>query len=109
MTDHIIHGTGGMTCKHCGFTQAVKMPVPINDMLTQFDAFTEAHKGCKRPQSEAVMSEYIQGFDTGYGFVLHEIEQYIKRHDYEPRITGPLLNLLAFLKAGDKPAIGESP
>lgn len=101
--DHIIHGKDGMTCKHCGFTQAVKMPVPIDDMLTQFDAFMEAHKGCTRPQTETVMSEYIQGFDTGYGFVLHEIEQYIKRHDCEPRITISLFNLLAYLKAGDKP------
>jgi hypothetical protein len=153
-----------MECKHCGFTQAVKMPVPIDDMLTQFDAFAEAHKGCTAPQSETVTPEYIigwgmgfaeltnaqkaerywkaaealdkkgdeyfaagnlvmakacrerallaanravryskfQGFDGGYVFVLNEIEQYIKRHDYEPLITGPLLNLLAFLKAGDK-------
>jgi hypothetical protein len=102
MTDHIIHGKGGMTCKHCGFTQAVKMPVPIDDMLTQFDAFTEAHKGCTAPQSEAVMSEYIQGFDAGYSYVLTEVEQYIKRHDYDPRTTYPLLTLLAHLKAGDQ-------
>jgi hypothetical protein len=49
------------------------------------------------------MREYIKGFDAGYGYALNEVEQYIKRHDYEPRITGPLLNLLAHLKAGDKP------
>jgi len=100
-TDHILHNEAGMKCQHCGFIKALKMPDTIDNVLSQFDAFTEAHKGCKAPQSETVMSEYIQGFDAGYGFVLHEIEQYIKRHDYEPRITGPLLNLLAHLKAKD--------
>ena len=48
--------------------------------------------------NETDMSEYIAGFDAGYDCVLREIERYIKRHDYEPRITGPLLNLLAHLK-----------
>ena len=52
--------------------------------------------------SETTMSEYIKGFDAGYGYALLEVEQYIKRHDYEPRITGPLLNLLAHLKMEDK-------
>jgi len=104
-TDHIVQNakTQRIECKHCGWTQAVKMPVPINDILAQFDAFTKAHEGCKRPQSEAVMSEYIQGFDAGYGLALDEIEKYIKRHDYEPRITGPLLSLLAHLKMEGKP------
>jgi hypothetical protein len=52
--------------------------------------------------NETTMSEYIKGFDAGYGYALNEVEQYIKRHDYEPRITGPLLNLLAHLKMEDK-------
>ena len=52
--------------------------------------------------NETVMSEYIKGFDAGYGYALHEVERYIKRHDYEPRITGPLLHLLAHLKMEDK-------
>lgn len=51
---------------------------------------------------ETNMSEYIAGFDAGYDCVLREIERYIKRHDYEPRITGPLLNLLAHLKLEEK-------
>ena len=55
--------------------------------------------------SETTMSEYIKGFDAGYGYALNEVEQYIKRHDYEPRIIGPLLNLLAHLKMEDKPNV----
>ena len=104
-TDHIVHNTitNRLDCQHCGFSEALKMPATIDGILVKMDAFTEAHKGCTAPQSETVMSEYIQGFDAGYGFVLHEIEQYIKRHDYEPRITGPLLNLLAYLKVEGKP------
>jgi len=53
---------------------------------------------------ETNMSEYIAGFDAGYDCVLREIERYIKRHDYEPRITGPLLTLLAHLKLEEKQA-----
>jgi hypothetical protein len=53
---------------------------------------------------ETNMSEYIAGFDAGYDCVLREIERYIKRHDYEPRITGPLLTLLAHLKMEEKQA-----
>jgi hypothetical protein len=51
---------------------------------------------------ETNMSEYIAGFDAGYDCVLREIERYIKRHDYEPRITGPVLNLLGHLKLEEK-------
>jgi len=82
-TDHIVHNsnTQRMECQHCGYTQAIKMPAPIDAILGKMDAFTKAHEGCKRPQSEAVMSEYIKGFDAGYGYVLTEVEQYIKRHD----------------------------
>lgn len=81
------------------------MPATFDSIVSKMDAFTEAHKGCTAPQSETVMSEYIAGFDTGYSFLMHQIEQYIKRHDYEPRITGPLINLLAYLKSFDKPKI----
>ena len=48
--------------------------------------------------SETVMSEYIKGFDAGYSYVLHEIEQWIKAHDYEPRAIWPVQQLLAKLK-----------
>jgi len=47
--------------------------------------------------------EYIKGFDHGCDYIVAEIERYIKRHDYEPRITSPLLNLLAHLKVEGKP------
>jgi hypothetical protein len=75
-TDHIVHNvvTRRMECKHCGFQQAVKMPDTIDSILAQFDVFIWAHKGCKAPASETVMSEYIKGFDAGYGYVLNEIE-----------------------------------
>jgi hypothetical protein len=77
-TDHIVHNvnTQRMECQHCGFQQAVKMPDTIDSILAQFDVFMWAHKGCKAPASEAVMSEYIKGFDAGYGYVLNEIERW---------------------------------
>jgi hypothetical protein len=77
-TDHIVHNvvTQCMECQHCGFQQAVKMPDTIDSILAQFDVFMWAHKGCKAPASEAVMSEYIKGFDAGYGYVLNEIERW---------------------------------
>jgi hypothetical protein len=52
--------------------------------------------------SETTMSEYIKGFDAGYGYAINEVVQYIRRHDYDPAVTGPLLNLLAHLKMEDK-------
>ena len=101
-TDHIVHNsnTQCMECQHCGFQQAVKMPVPVSDILTQFDAFTKAHEGCKRPQSEAVMSEYVKGFDAGYSYVLTEIERYI---DVYPNDVFAVKELLAHLKMEGKP------
>jgi hypothetical protein len=101
-TDHIVHNskTQRMECQHCGFTQAVKMPAPIDNILGTFDAFMEAHKGCKRPPSEAVMSDYIKGFDAGYGYVLNEIEQYI---DLYPHDVFAVKELLAHLKMESKP------
>ena len=110
-TDHIVHNTitNRIECQHCVFSEALKMPATIEAIVNKMDAFTEAHKGCTRPQSETLMSEYIQGFDTGYGFALVEIEQYIKRHEYNPNMIAPVLALLAHLKAGDKSDIRESP
>lgn len=59
---------------------------------------------------ETEMNEYIKGFDAGCNYIVTEIERYIKRHDYEPRIIGPLLTLLAHLKAeGTAHAIRENP
>jgi hypothetical protein len=105
-TDHIISNsqTQRMECQHCGFTQAIKMPVPLDDLLSQFDAFMDAHKACQRPPSEAVMSDYIKGFDAGYSYVLHQIEVYTK--DY-PSEVFVLVELLAHLKMEGKPDIRE--
>ena len=101
-TDHIIHNstTQRMECQHCGFTQAVKMPAPIDAILGTFDTFLEAHKGCKRPPSEALMSDYIKGFDAGYSYVLNEIERYI---DVYPVDVFAAKELLAHLKMEGKP------
>jgi hypothetical protein len=77
-TDHIVHNviTQCMECKHCGSDRAVKMPDTIDRILAQFDAFLAAHEACKVPAPETVMSEYIKGFDAGYGYVLNEIERW---------------------------------
>lgn len=102
-TDHIISNsnTQRLECQHCGFTQAVKMPVPLDDLLSQFDAFMDAHKGCERPQSETVMSEYIKGFDAGYSYVLSEIER------WQDEVGVDLHVLLSHLKMQDKPVEGK--
>ena len=105
-TDHIItdSDSGKFKCEFCGTEEAPPfMPAPIDVIIDAMDYFTSQHKDCKRPPAETVMSEYIKGFDSGYGLALDEIEKYIKRHDYEPRITGPLLSLLAHLKMEGKP------
>jgi hypothetical protein len=77
-TDHVVHNviTQRMECKHCGSDRAVKMPDTIDRILAQFDAFLAAHEACKVPAPETVMSEYIKGFDAGYGYVLNEIERW---------------------------------
>ena len=101
-TDHIVHNsnTQCMECQHCGFQQAVKMPAPIDAILGEFDAFTKAHKGCKRPPSEALMSDYIKGFDAGYDYVLNEVEQYIAKANSHDAMA--LVQLLAHLKMDGK-------
>jgi hypothetical protein len=45
------------------------------------------------------MSDYAKGFDHGQDFILAEIERYIQRREFEPRITEPLIDLLRHLKA----------
>ena len=46
------------------------------------------------------MSDYIKGFDSGYEYVLHEIENYIKQY---PDNKFALTELLAHLKMEGKP------
>jgi hypothetical protein len=93
-----------MECTHCGFQQAVKMPIPIDDMLTTMDAFLAHHGACAAPDPipETVMSEYIAGFDAGCDYSLREIERWIRRHDFDPRFIGPVEVLLAHLKMEGK-------
>ena len=102
--DHIINNlvTQCMECQHCGFTQAIKMPAPVDAILGKMDAFLEAHKDCKRPQAEAVMSDYIKGFDAGYAFVLNEVERHAKQYK-EKEICFAFLELLQHLKMEGKP------
>lgn len=99
-TDHVISNviTQRMECKHCGFQQALKMPDTIDAILAQMDTFIAAHKDCKAPIAEAVMSDYVKGFDHGYGYVINEIEIFIKAHSEDPRFVGPVEILLAKLK-----------
>lgn len=58
--------------------------------------------------SEATMSEYIKGFDAGYAYVLNEVEQWVKREQYDPQRIAPVLLLLAHLKMEDKPSTREN-
>jgi|TARA_R110000868_G_scaffold13814_2_gene64244 hypothetical protein len=104
-TDHIITNTktGNFKCEFCGTEESPPLtPAPINVIIDAMDYFTDQHKDCKRPPAEAVMSEYIKGFDAGYSYVINEVEQYIKRQDYDPRATAPLLTLLAYLMVEGK-------
>jgi hypothetical protein len=41
---------------------------------------------------------YIKGFEDGCDYIVAEIERWIKQRDYEPRIIGPVLSVLAHLK-----------
>lgn len=83
--DHVQHDTktGQMYCGHCGFRQALKMPAPIDGILSAMDAFLAAHKSCKaEPGVKPLLTDdiqYIAGFDHGCDYVIHEIEQYTKK------------------------------
>ena len=98
-TDHIVHNRM-MECLHCGGAEGVKLPSTIDAIIKSFDVFLNAHKDCKPPQAETVMSDYIKGFDSGYEYVLHEIENYIKQY---PDNKFALTELLAHLKMEGKP------
>jgi len=102
-TDHVITSslTGKFKCEFCGAEEEPPfMPAPIDVIIGAMDYFIDQHKDCKRPQAEAVMSEYIKGFDAGYAYVLNEIEQYIKTYPSEEFV---LKELLAHLKMEGKP------
>lgn len=105
-TDHIVTSTktGKFKCELCGEEEAPPfMPAPIDVIIDAMDFFMHKHKDCKPTQAEAVMSEYIKGFNSGYEYVLHEMEQYIKLREFEPRVAEPLKSLLAHLKMEGKP------
>jgi hypothetical protein len=48
------------------------------------------------------MTEYAKGFDHGCDYIIAEIEKYIQRREFEPRITEPLNELLRHLKVADE-------
>ena len=102
-TDHVSTNSlnGKFKCEFCGAEEAPPfMPAPINVIIDAMDYFIDQHKDCKRPQAEAVMSEYIKGFNSGFDYVLHEIENYIKQY---PDNKFALDELLAHLKMEGKP------
>ena len=103
MSVHIITNSlnGKFKCEFCGTEEAPPfMPAPINVIIDAMDYFIDQHKDCNRPQAETVMSEYVKGFDSGYGYVLNEIEVYIKQY---PDNKFVLEELLAHLKMEGKP------
>ena len=103
MSVHIITNSlnGKFKCEFCGTEEAPPfMPAPINVIIDAMDYFIDQHKDCKRPQAETVMSEYVKGFDSGYGYVLNEIEVYIKQY---PDSKFVLEELLAHLKMEGRP------
>jgi hypothetical protein len=102
-TDHIITNSlnGRFKCEFCGVEEAPPfMPAPIDTIIDAMDVFIDSHKACQRPQSEAVMSEYIQGFNGGYSYVLSEIERYAKEYKGDKL---PFAELLYHLKMEGKP------
>ena len=103
MSDHIITSSlnGKFKCEFCGVEEEPPfMPAPINVIIDAMDVFIETHKKCKRPQAEAVMSDYIKGFDAGYSYVLNEIERYAKEYKGDKL---PFAELLYHLKMEGKP------
>ena len=103
MSVHIITNSlnGKFKCEFCGAEESPPfMPAPINVIIDAMDYFIDQHKDCKQPQAETVMSEYVKGFDSGYGYVLNEIEVYIKQY---PDNKFVLEELLAHLKMDGKP------
>lgn len=109
MSNHIITNSlsGKFKCEFCGAEEAPPfMPAPINVIIDAMDYFIDQHKDCKRPQAEAVMSEYIKGFDAGYAYVLNELEQYIAKANSHDALA--LVQLLAHLKMEGKPDSREN-
>lgn len=103
MSVHIITNSlnGKFKCEFCGAEESPPfMPAPINVIIDAMDYFIDQHKDCTPPQAETVMSEYVKGFDSGYGYVLNEIEVYIKQY---PDNKFVLEELLAHLKMEGKP------
>jgi hypothetical protein len=52
-----------------------------------------------RYKNRSEMSQYIKGFDAGCTYTITQIETYIKRQGFEPRVINPLRTLLMHLKA----------
>jgi hypothetical protein len=103
MSDHIITNSlnGKFKCEFCGIEEEPPfMPAPVEVIIDAMDVFIDTHKNCKRPQAETVMSDYIKGFNSGFQYVLHEIENYTKQY---PDNKFVLEELLAHLKMEGKP------
>ena len=48
--------------------------------------------------TEFVKGEYLKGFEAGWDFALHEMEQWSKREAHDPQRIAAVLSLLAHLK-----------
>jgi hypothetical protein len=101
MNDHIVMNvdTRQYECQHCGATQsAPKMPVPIDSLLEHMDMFSAAHQNCKASTDEAPPpTEYEQGFEAGYSFVVAAIESQLDLPPYDEH-TAILERLLDYLR-----------
>jgi hypothetical protein len=101
MNDHLTVEGSQMKCAHCGFTEQLKMPQPMDDFIGQMERFELNHDQCKpeRTGTEHYFSpegqEYAKGFDHGCHYMLVEIERYERESHPNDRT---LLALLAHLK-----------
>lgn len=98
-TDHIILDSAShqYECKHCGTIQPPPhMPCAVNIIVDAIDVFVAAHKDCKAPIPEAVMSDYVKGFDHGCDYIIKEIEL------WEKEVGQDLDVLIRHLKMEDK-------
>jgi hypothetical protein len=95
---HVNVNSDAMECTHCGFRQAVKMPISAADMLTAMDLFLAHHKDCEAPRPETAKDAYIVGFDAGFDYVLHQIERWIVERSFDPRAVWPVEELLRHLR-----------
>jgi hypothetical protein len=105
MNDHLTVEGSQMKCAHCGFSEQLKMPQPMDDFITQMERFELNHDQClpkrapKPTGTDHYFSpegrEYAQGFDHGCHYMVVEIEHFVKT---APSYGRTIEALLAHLK-----------